>query len=87
MHVDHEVLVDIAQAGHGASGDHVQDHLLGGAGLHARGAGDDLGAYLGNDGNFGGCSQRSFLVAGDGCGVRAAGTGISHSRHHVGGAA
>ncbi len=43
MHVDHQVLVHIAQPGHGAGGDHVQDHLLGAAGLHARGTGDDLG--------------------------------------------
>ena len=44
MHVDHEVVVDVAEPGHGAGGDHVEDHLLGGGGLHAGGAGDDLGA-------------------------------------------
>ena len=35
VHVDHQVFVHIAQPGHGAGGDHVQDHLLRGAGLHA----------------------------------------------------
>src|SRR5580698_11523781 len=46
VHVDHEVVVDVAKTGHGAGGDHVEDHLLGGGGLHARRARDDLGTDL-----------------------------------------
>jgi hypothetical protein len=58
VHVDHEVVVDVAEPGHGAGGDHVEDHLLGGGGLHAGGAGDDLGADLGDDGGVGDLGER-----------------------------
>ena len=34
-HVDHEVSIDITKARHGARGQHIQDHLLGRARLHA----------------------------------------------------
>ena len=58
VHVDHQVVVHVAEAGHGAGGDHVEDHLLGGRGLHAGGAGDDLGADLGDDGGVGDVGER-----------------------------
>ncbi len=63
MNVDHEVVVDVAETGHGARGDHVEDHLLGSRGLHASGAGDDLGADLGDDGGVGDFGERGVEVA------------------------
>ena len=62
VHVDHEVVVDVAKAGHGAGGDHVEHHLLGGAGLHAGGTGDDLGTDLDDDGGVGDTGERSAVL-------------------------
>src|SRR6202035_4856086 len=76
VHVDHEVVVDVAETGHGASGDHVEDHLLGGGGLHAGGAGDDLGADLADDGGVGDIGERRVVIAGDGGGLGSAGAGV-----------
>src|ERR1039458_6181248 len=84
--VDHEVVVDVAQAGHGAGGDHVADHLLGGGGLHAGRSGDDLGADLGDDGGVRNLRERSASVAGDGRGHGAAGARILDCADDVGGA-
>ena len=87
MHIDHQVLVHIAEPGHGAGGDHVEDHLLGAACLHSRGAGDDLRAHVGHDDDLrGGCQWRS-LVAGDGGGMCATSAGVCHGGHDVGSAA
>ena len=38
VYVDHQIVVHVAESRHGAGGDHVEDHLLGGRGLHACGA-------------------------------------------------
>src|SRR5689334_9868334 len=34
--IDHQVSVNVTQAGHGAGGNHVEDHLLRRSGLHSR---------------------------------------------------
>src|SRR5438309_57593 len=47
--IDHEVAIDVAETGHGTSGNHVQNHLLGGAGFHAARACQDFGADVGDD--------------------------------------
>lgn len=47
--VDHEILVDAAGAHHERGGDGVERELGGGAGLHARRAGEDFGAALEDD--------------------------------------
>jgi hypothetical protein len=48
--VDHQVAVDVAEASHGSGGEHVQNHLLRGAGFHAGGAGDNFRTDFGEDG-------------------------------------
>ena len=65
----------------------LQDHLLGGAGLHAGGTGDDFGADFRDDGDVGGGGERGVVIAGDGGGVGATGAGIGHRGDDVGGAA
>src|SRR5258708_10470759 len=87
VHVDHEVVVDVAETGHGAGGDHVEDHLLGACGLHAGGAGDDLGADLADDGGVGDAGERGVVIAGDGGGFGSAGPGLFDGSTTVGGAA
>ena len=87
MHVHHQVLVHVAHAGHGTGGDHVQHHLLRGAGLHAGGAGDDLGAHVGHNRDIRGRFKRRAMVAGHRSGFGAAGTGIGYGGYHVGCAA
>ena len=62
--VDHEVAVDVAEARHGGGGDHVENHFVGGAGLHAGGSGEDFGADLGDDGEVGGAFERRVGIAG-----------------------
>ena len=49
LHVHHQVAVHIAEARHGAGGDHVEHHLRGRAGLEARGSGDDFRTDDGDD--------------------------------------
>ncbi len=87
VHVDHQVFVHIAQAGHGAGGDHVEDHLLGAGGLHAGGTGDDFGADFGNDGDVGGFGDGRAVIAGNGGGEGATGAGVGDGGDHVRGAA
>ncbi len=88
LHVDvhHQVLVDVAQPRHGASGDHVEHHLLRGARLHAGGTGDDFGADFGDDGDVSGGGEGGVVVAGDGCGSGSAGPGIGDCGDYVRGA-
>ena len=74
--VDHQVAVDVAEASHGAAREHVQDHLLGGAGFHAAGSGDDFGTDVGDDGEVRGFFQRGCRVAGDGDGLGAVTAGV-----------
>src|ERR1700679_636532 len=83
MHVDHQVLVHIAQTGHGAGGDHVEHHLLRAAGLHAGGTGNHLGAHLGDDGDVGSRGQWRIMITSDRRGVRAASPGVSHGGNDV----
>ena len=73
--VDHEIAVDIAEAAHGAGGNHVQDHFVGSSGFHAGGSGEDFGADFGDDGEIGGALERGIAVAGkcDGTGSATAG--------------
>src|SRR5258708_742879 len=84
VHVDHEVVVDIAETGHGAGGDHVEDHLLGACGLHAGGAGDDLGADLADDGGVGNIRERRVVIAGDGGSFGSAGAGVFDGSDDIG---
>src|SRR5882757_7312275 len=83
VHVDHEVVVDVAETGHGAGGDHVEDHLLGACGLHAGGAGDDLGADLADDGGVGNIRERRVVIAGDGGSFGSAGAGVFDGTDNV----
>src|ERR1017187_9959778 len=83
VYIDHQVLVHVAQAGHGAGGDHVEDHLLRGGGLHTRGTGDDLGTHIGNDGDICCIGQRSSKIAGDGGGLGSACAGIGHRSYNI----
>ena len=53
VHVDHQVLVHVAKPRHRAGGDHVQHHLLRGAGLHARRSGNNFGPNFGHDADVG----------------------------------
>src|SRR5882762_344770 len=48
--VDHEVAVDVSQASHGPCGQHIENHFVGRAGFHARGAGENLRTDFGDDG-------------------------------------
>ena len=57
------------------------------AGLHARGAGDDFGANLGDDGDIGRLGKGRALIAGDGRGVGSASACIGDGGDHVGRAA
>ncbi len=51
VHVDHQIAVHLADGHHAQRGDHVERHLGGGAGFHARAAGDDLGTGQDADGD------------------------------------
>src|SRR6201981_2960321 len=84
--IDHEVAVDVAETGHGASGNHVQNHLLGGAGFHAAGTGQDFGADVGDDGEMGSTFELGVGIAGEGDGLRATTTGVLDGRNCEGGA-
>ena len=75
-HVDHEVAIDVAEPGHGAGRDHVEDHLVGGTRLHAGGSGQDFGADLGDDGEMRSALQRGIPVTGESDGVGTAAAGV-----------
>ena len=84
--VDHEVAVDIAEASHGGGGDHVQNHLVGGAGFHAGRSGENFGADFGDDGEIGGAFERGVSVAGEGDGAGSAAAGVFDGGDGEGGA-
>ncbi len=86
VYVDHEVFVDVAEACHGASGDHVEDHLLGGGGLHSGGAGDNFRADFCDDGDVSSLREGGVVIAGDGGGVCSAGSGVGDGGDDIGGA-
>jgi hypothetical protein len=65
VNIDHQVAIHIPEAGHSAGGEHVQDHLLRRACLHASGPGNDLWADFGNNGDVGGLFQLRVPIAGD----------------------
>ena len=44
LQIDHKVAIGLAQKDHRRRGYHIQSHLLGGAGFHPGGAGDNLRA-------------------------------------------
>ncbi len=56
-------------------------------GLHAGGAGDDLGADLADDGGVGYIGERGVVIAGDGGGLGSTGAGVFDGADDVGGAA
>src|ERR1700691_2407557 len=70
--VDHEVAIDVAQPRHGSSRNHIKDHLVGFAGLHAGRAGQDFGAHAGDDGEMSGALERGIRIAGERDGMCAA---------------
>src|SRR5580658_3601394 len=70
--VDHEVAVDVAEARHRSGGDHIQDHLVGCAGFHAGGSGQNFRADFGDDGEMGGALEWRIAVAGEGDGAGSA---------------
>ena len=87
LHVHHQVAVHLAQPDHRAGGQHIQDHLLGRAALHAGRAGDHLRARRGGDANI-----RRFIhlragAAADADDRRAQLFGVFHRAQHIGGAA
>ena len=87
LHIHHQVAVHLAQPDHRAGGQHIQDHLLGRAALHAGRAGDHLRARRGGDANI-----RRFIhlragAAADADDRRAQLFGVFHRAQHIGGAA
>ena len=74
--IDHEVAVDVAEASHGAGGDHVQNHLVSGARFHAGGSCENFGSDFSDDGEISGALERGFAVAGKGDGAGSAATGV-----------
>src|SRR5579864_5665784 len=79
--IDHEVAIDVAETGHGTSGNHVQNHLLGGAGFHTAGACQDFGADVGDDGEMSSTFELGVGIAGEGNGLRATTTGVLDGRN------
>ena len=84
--IDHEVAIDVSETGHGTSGNHVQNHLLGGAGFHAARACQDFGADVGDDGEMGSTFELGVGIAGEGDGLRATTTGVLDGRNCEGSA-
>ncbi len=56
----------MAETGHRCGGEHIQNHLLRGAGLHPSGARDDLRPNLRDNCHVRGLAKRGFRVADDG---------------------
>src|SRR5580698_5086570 len=63
--VDHVVAIDVAEARHGAGGDHVEIHFMGGAGYHARTSREDFRANFCDDGEVRGTFERGVAIAGE----------------------
>jgi len=84
--VDHQVAVDGAGANHDAGGEHVEDKLGGGAGLHAGGAGDGFGTGDGSDGEIGDFGDGRAGDAGESDGERSDGAGVEERAEDIGGA-
>jgi len=77
--VDHEVLVGMTEAHHRSGREHIEDHLLGGAGLESGGTREDFGANVGSDGDVGGAGERRSTIGGDGNGESALAFRVSDS--------
>ena len=60
-HVDHQVAIGLAKLDHRAGGEHVENHLGGGAGLHAGRTADDFGPN--DDGNADITISRELRIA------------------------
>ena len=78
--IHHEISIDVTEARHGPRRDHVEDHLVRRAGLHAGGSGEDFWADFGDDGEIGGALKGRVAVAGEGDGVSSAATGVFDGR-------
>jgi len=75
--VDHQIAIDVSQAGHGAAGEHVEHHFLRGTSLHAARSRDHFGTDFGDDGEAGGLLQRRIAVTGDRDSLRSVTAGVS----------
>ena len=73
----------MTETNHRRCGEHVEDHLLGGAGFKARGAGEDFGADIGGDSDFGGAGERGIAIGGDTDGEGAFLFGVGDGRKNV----
>src|SRR5215475_3257404 len=81
--VDHEVLVSVTETNHRCCGEHVEDHLLRGAGFEARGTGQHFRTDIGGNGNFRGADQRRIAICGNTDGESALLVGVFDGREHV----
>src|SRR5437763_15698734 len=71
-----KVPIDVSEASHGARGDHVENHLMGGASFHAGGSRENFGADLRHDGEVGGPFEGGVGIAGESDGVGSATVGV-----------
>lgn len=84
LHVHHLVALDAAQLDHDRGADHVQNHLLPSARLHARAAGDVFRSYNHLDGHVGFGGHGRVGVAGDAAGQDAVLAGLVQGADDVG---
>src|ERR1019366_6913408 len=82
--VHHQVAVDRAGAHHHAGGEHVEDQLGGGPGLHAGGAGDDLRTGDRSDGEVDDLGDGRLGDAAEADGERLNGARVQDRAPHVG---
>ena len=83
LHVHHQVAVDITQPDERSGREHVEDQFLRGAGLHAGGAGHDLGSGDGGDGDIDGAGELGIGRATDAGSDRAQSPGGGDGAEHV----
>ena len=86
MQIDHQVAIHVAETSHCSRGQHVENHLLRRAGLHASRASNYFRPDFSNDVDVGGFSEWRFLVARDGNGSRPASPRILDSGYRKRGA-
>ena len=66
LQINHIIFVGFASANHGAGGEHVENHFLGGTRLHAGRAANYLRTNFGADENIGMSLKRGIGIGADG---------------------
>ena len=87
LNVDHEILIHLAGKRHRSGGNHVEDELLSGARLETSGAGEDLRARDGLDGELGDLTDARGGHARQRGGLAAKLAGVGQAADHIGGPA